>query len=95
MVAGLEGLAGRAGLSAATMSRLAALERSLAGRPITPGELARALGITDPSGRRLIRKLSEAGLVADEGSSQPHHKGRPTRLYRLAIHAALTTADDR
>ncbi|KUL24700.1 helix-turn-helix domain-containing protein [Actinoplanes awajinensis] len=92
---GLEDLAGRAGLSAATMSRLAALERSLTGRPITPGELARALGITDPSGRRLIRKLSDAGLVADEGSAQPHHKGRPTRLYRLAIHTALTTADNR
>ncbi|GIF03485.1 winged helix-turn-helix domain-containing protein [Actinoplanes siamensis] len=86
---GLEELAARSGLSAATMSRLAALENSLAGRPITPGELARALGITDPSGRRLIRKLSEAGLVAGEGSAQPHHKGRPTRLYRLAIRAAL------
>ncbi|AEV87391.1 hypothetical protein ACWT_6378 [Actinoplanes sp. SE50] len=87
---GLEELAVRAGLSAATMSRLAALERSLAGRAITPGELARALGITDPSGRRLIRKLGEAGLVAGEGSAQPHHKGRPTRLYRLTIQAALT-----
>ncbi|BCJ41543.1 hypothetical protein GCM10010168_54580 [Actinoplanes ianthinogenes] len=92
---GLEELAGRAGLSAATMSRLAALERSLGGRPITPGELARALGITDPSGRRLIRKLSEAGLVAAEGSAQPHQKGRPTRLYRLAIQAALATGGDR
>ncbi len=92
---GLEELAARAGLSAATMSRLAALERSLAGRPITPGELARALGITDPSGRRLIRKLGDAGLVAAEGSSQPHHKGRPTRLYRLAIRAALAPGGDR
>ncbi|GAA4589636.1 DNA-binding transcriptional ArsR family regulator [Actinoplanes octamycinicus] len=91
----LEELAGRAGLSAATMSRLAALERSLGGRPVTPGELARALGITDPSGRRLIRKLGEAGLVAGEGSAQPHHKGRPTRLYRLAIQAALATGGDR
>ncbi|GIE89179.1 helix-turn-helix domain-containing protein [Actinoplanes regularis] len=92
---GLEELAVRAGLSAATMSRLAALERSLAGRPISPGELARALGITDPSGRRLIRKLGEAGLVAADGSAQPHHKGRPTRLYRLAIRAALAPGGDR
>ncbi|MFI1992756.1 winged helix-turn-helix domain-containing protein [Actinoplanes sp. NPDC020271] len=88
---GLEDLAARAGLSAATMSRLAALERSLAGRAITPGELARALGITDPSGRRLIRKLGEAGLVAPVGSAQPHHKGRPTRLYRLAIQTPLAS----
>ncbi|WP_436527846.1 helix-turn-helix domain-containing protein [Actinoplanes sp. HUAS TT8] len=91
---GLEEVAVRAGLSAATMSRLAALERSLAGRPITPGELARALGITDPSGRRLIRKLGEAGLVVAEGSAQPHHKGRPTRLYRLAIQAALASGGE-
>jgi hypothetical protein len=72
------------------MSRLAALERSLGGRPVSPGELADALGITDPSGRRLVRKLTEAGLAVPDGSTQPHHKGRPARLYRLAITAALT-----
>ncbi|WP_328460067.1 helix-turn-helix domain-containing protein [Actinoplanes sp. NBC_00393] len=87
---GLESLAGRAGLSPTTLSRLAALERSLAGRPTSPGELANALGITDPSGRRLIRKLTEAGLAFPDGSTQPYHKGRPTRLYRLAITSALT-----
>jgi DNA-binding MarR family transcriptional regulator len=89
---GLEQLAGRAGLSPATMSRLAALERSLGGRPVSPGELAEALGITDPSGRRLIRKLADAGLVVGDGSTQPHQKGRPARLYRLTIAAALTIA---
>jgi hypothetical protein len=88
---GLEQLAGRAGLSPATLSRLAALERSLGGRPVSPGELADSLGITDPSGRRLIRKLAEAGLVIADGSTQPHQKGRPARLYRLAITASLAT----
>jgi len=86
---GIEALAGRAGLSPATLSRLAAIERGLAGRPVSPSELARSLGITDPSGRRLIRKLSEADLAVGDGSSQLHRKGRPTRLYRLAITAAL------
>ncbi|MGN9841991.1 MarR family transcriptional regulator [Nonomuraea sp. H19] len=86
----LEGLARRAGLSAATLSRLAALERSLEGRLISPSDLAASLGITDPSGRRLIRKLSESGLVTEEGSEQMHRKGRPTRLYRLGIGSALT-----
>ncbi|TWG14192.1 helix-turn-helix domain-containing protein [Actinoplanes teichomyceticus] len=86
---GLEELAGRAGLSAATLSRLAAVERGLDGRPLSPGELARTLGITDPSGRRLIRKLTGAGLVAETGSAQEHRKGRPSRLYRLAITRAL------
>jgi hypothetical protein len=86
---GLEALAGAAGLSPATLSRLTAVERSLADRPLSPSDLARSLGITDPSGRRLIRKLSGAGLACPEGSAQLHRKGRPTRLYRLAITAAL------
>ena len=86
---GLEALASTVGLSPATLSRLAAIERTLAGRALSPSELARSLGITDPSGRRLIRKLNEAGLVVDDGSAQLHRKGRPTRLYRLAITAAL------
>jgi hypothetical protein len=86
---GLETLATAVGLSPATLSRLAAIERTLAGRTLSPSDLARSLGITDPSGRRLIRKLNEAGLVVDDGSAQLHRKGRPTRLYRLAIAAAL------
>jgi hypothetical protein len=86
---GLEALAGRAGLSPATLSRLAAVERTLNGRPLSPSDLARTLGITDPSGRRLIRKLDEARLIVRDGSSQVSRKGRPTRLYRLAITAEL------
>ena len=86
---GLEALAGRVGLSPATLSRLAAVERTLGGRPLSPSDLARTLGITDPSGRRLIRKLDEARLIVREGSTQVSRKGRPTRLYRLAITSAL------
>jgi hypothetical protein len=86
---GIEQLAGRVGLSAATLSRLAALERSLGDRPLSPSDLARSLGITDPSGRRLIRKLSESRLVVGDGSAQLHRKGRPAQLYRLAITSAL------
>ena len=85
---GLATLATRARLSPVTMSRLAALERTLDGRAISPGELARSLGITDPSGRRLIRKLSESRLAVEDGSTQPHRKGRPARLYRLEITTA-------
>jgi hypothetical protein len=86
---GLAGLAERTGLSPVTLSRLAAVERSLGGRLVSPGELARTLGITDPSGRRLIRKLSDAHLVIGGGSEQIARKGRPARLYRLAITSAL------
>ena len=88
---GLEDLAARVGLSAATLSRLAALERSLGDRTLSPSDLARSLGITDPSGRRLMRKLAESRLAVGEGSTQPHPKGRPARLYRLAIAAALNS----
>jgi hypothetical protein len=91
----LEALADLAGLSPATLSRLAAIERSLAGRAVSPGDLARTLGITDPSGRRLIRKLSESRLAVEEGSTQPHRKGRPARLYRLAITPAMDAIPDR
>ncbi|MEV6848354.1 hypothetical protein [Actinoplanes sp. NPDC051411] len=56
---------------------------------LSPSDLARTLGITDPSGRRLIRKLGEARLIVREGSTQVSRKGRPTRLYRLAITPAL------
>jgi DNA-binding transcriptional ArsR family regulator len=90
---GLETLAGRAGLSPATLSRLAAVERGLGGRLVSPGELARALGITDPSGRRLIRKLTDAGLVIEGGSTQVTRKGRPAHLYRLAITSALEATE--
>ncbi|MEV4754193.1 transcriptional regulator [Micromonospora sp. NPDC049559] len=87
--AGIERLAERVGLSPATLSRLAAVERGLDGQAVSPSDLAGSLGITDPSGRRLIRKLSESGLVIPEGSAQVNRKGRPSRLYRLGIGAAL------
>ncbi|APU22098.1 MarR family transcriptional regulator [Actinoalloteichus sp. GBA129-24] len=88
----IERLARSVGLSPATISRLAAVERTLHGQAVSPGELANVLGITDPSGRRLIRRLSERGLVTADGTAQTHRKGRPTRLYRLGIDAALAAA---
>ncbi|MHA6622171.1 hypothetical protein [Pseudonocardia sp. DLS-67] len=87
--ADLERLARRAGLSATTISRLAALDRNLAGRPLSPGDLADALHITDPSGRRLIRKLTASGLAVPQGSAQANRRGRPTNLYQLTIAAAI------
>jgi len=90
--ADLERLARRAGLSAATISRLAALDRKQAGKPLSPGDLAEALHITDPSGRRLIRKLTASGLAVQQGSAQANRRGRPTNLYQLTIAAAIGEA---
>ncbi|MEU6355537.1 hypothetical protein ABZ896_40530 [Streptomyces sp. NPDC047072] len=70
-------LARTVGLSSATLSRLAAIERDLAGRLVTPSELADAMAVTDPSGRRLVRKLHAHGLVTSEGlAATPHGAGR-------------------
>ncbi|MFC4083560.1 helix-turn-helix domain-containing protein [Amycolatopsis samaneae] len=85
----LERLARRVGLSAATLSRLVSVERAQHGRTLSPSELANALGITDPSGRRLLRTLLAGGLVTPEGSAQTHRKGRPATLFRLGIERAL------
>ncbi|WP_211769493.1 hypothetical protein [Kutzneria sp. CA-103260] len=90
----LETLAGRVGLSPATLSRLVSVERRQQGQTLSPSELANALGITDPSGRRLVRKLLSAGLIVPDGSAQTHRKGRPTTLYRLGIDRALSTILD-
>ncbi|MCK2241934.1 MULTISPECIES: hypothetical protein [unclassified Crossiella] len=91
----LETLARGAGLSTVTLSRLAALEKTLHGKAIAPSDLADSLGITDPSGRRLIRKLIAGGLVRADGTAQNHRKGRPTRLYRLAIGDAVQAVTGR
>ncbi|SFS79755.1 hypothetical protein [Saccharopolyspora flava] len=88
----LERLARDVGLSPTTLSRLVSLERELHGRAVSPSELATLMGITDPSGRRLIRKLGTAELVTSEGSAQPTRRGRPTRLYRLRLGDVLDSS---
>jgi hypothetical protein len=88
----LETLARTAGISSATLSRIAAVDRRLAGDMISPSDLADGLGVTDPSGRRLLRKLTEHGLAVPCGSAQENRKGRPTRLYRLRVEDAIEQA---
>jgi hypothetical protein len=86
----VERLARGVGLSPATLSRLAAVERACEGRSISSRELADALGITDASGRRLLRKLSGQRLAVGVGTAQTNRNGRPNRLYRLAVVEAIT-----
>lgn len=81
----LEALARKTGLSSMTLSRLVAVDQKLRGRSISPSELAGALGITDPSGRRLIRTLTVHNLAVDAGTTQSSRRGRPAHLYRLKI----------
>lgn len=87
---GLEALARTTGLSAMTISRLIAVEKQRRGQPISPAELASALGITDPSGRRLMRNLAAHDLGEAVGTAQASPRGRPSRLYRLRLTHHLT-----
>jgi DNA-binding Xre family transcriptional regulator len=85
----VEELARTVGLSPATLSRLAAVERAHEGRSVSSRDLADALGITDASGRRLLRKLSSHRLATGVGSAQTNRNGRPNRLYHLGIVEAI------
>lgn len=86
----VEQLARSVGLSPATLSRLAAVERAREGRSVSSRELADALGITDASGRRLLRKLNAKHLALGAGTAQTNRNGRPNQLYRLAVVKAIT-----
>ncbi|MFZ0217419.1 MAG: hypothetical protein WAM30_15915, partial [Candidatus Dormiibacterota bacterium] len=90
----LEALGRRVGLSAVTVSRLAALDRRLDGRPVTPAELANALAITETSGRRLLRTMTAHDLAEAIGSEQLTRRGRPTRLFRLRVSRAAEREND-
>lgn len=81
----LEALARDTGLSATTLSRLAAADRKLGGRLISPAELAGALGLTEPSARRLLRTLTSHSLAVEAGTTQPTRRGRPAHLFRLLL----------
>jgi hypothetical protein len=81
----LEALAQDTGLSATTLSRVAAADRKLGGRPISPAELAAVLGLTEPSARRLLRTLASHSVAVEAGTAQSSRRGRPTHLYRLML----------
>lgn len=78
-------LAKRAGLSAATLSRVAALAKKAGKQTLTANELADGLGITLRSARRIIAHLAEADLATVVGEEQPPGRGRPRHVYLLRL----------
>ncbi|MDP2858021.1 MAG: GTP cyclohydrolase IIa [Bacillota bacterium] len=78
-------LAARTGLSVATIDRLLAFAGSRSFEPVTAAEMARALGVTARSGRRLISKLVASDLAEPVGEEQPYKRGRPRHIYRLKL----------
>jgi len=78
-------LAARTGLSVATIDRLLAFAGSRSFEPVTAAEMARALGVTARSGRRLISRLVASDLAEPVGEEQPYKRGRPRHIYRLKL----------
>ncbi|HEX6972065.1 MAG TPA: GTP cyclohydrolase IIa [Limnochordia bacterium] len=81
-------LAKQAGLSAATLSRVAALLGKLHKATLTTGEMAEGLGITLRSARRIMSHLAAAGLARLVGEEQPPGRGRPRHVYLLRFEPA-------
>jgi len=78
-------LAARTGLSVATIDRLLAFAGSRSFEPVTAAEMAKALGVTARSGRRLISRLVASDLAEPVGEEQPYKRGRPRHIYRLKL----------
>lgn len=91
----LRDLAHQVGLSPAALSRLADLERRLAGAAASAEEVSEALNVSVPSGRRIVRALRENGLAVPAGTAQPTRRGRPKNIYHLRIGAHLASAEPR
>ena len=81
----LRSLAARTGLSVSTIDRLLSFTSSRSFEPVTAAELARALGVTSRSGRRLIARLVASDLAEPVGEEQPYRRGRPRQTYRIKL----------
>ena len=87
-------LARRTGLGVPTVSRLLDFEDELRGQPISATDVAQQLRLSTPSGRRIVRKLADHGLVDWAGSEQASGRGRPTNLFKLALASRITSGSD-
>ena len=88
-------LARRTGLGVPTVSRLLDFEDELRGQPISATDVARKLRLSAPSGRRIVRKLADHGLVNLAGSEQASGRGRPTNLFKLALARKIKSGTDK
>lgn len=89
---GIASLAQRTGIGVPTLSRLLQFEDELRGQPISANDVARQLRLSAPSGRRIVRKLADHGLVKWAGSEQTSGRGRPTNLFKLTLAGTISGA---
>ncbi|ATA61551.1 transcriptional regulator [Geobacillus stearothermophilus] len=81
----LRELAGRTGLSAATLGKLKAVLRKHGNNEIEAHELAAYMQILPRSARRILKELEAAGLAEAIGETNPYPRGRPRKVYRLFL----------
>lgn len=81
----LVSMSSQSGLSVATISRVQAALRANGSLFITADHLAAYLSISERNARRILAKLEEAGLARVAGLNQAGTRGRPQRIYRVAL----------
>lgn len=72
----------RVGVAARSLSQIYAYLATF--RVFDTEKLARLLGVSERSARRVVSRLVEAGIVESAGEESVHRRGRPRPLYRLA-----------
>lgn len=78
-------LAGRVGMSRATLQSLRRVAHTDAERTVTATQIATAFSIQERSARRLLKRLERAGAAVPVGTLSAGQMGRPPVIYRLDI----------
>ncbi|KRE09697.1 hypothetical protein ASE63_03970 [Bosea sp. Root381] len=81
----LVALAERTGITAANLARMLEAIGDERSRAYSAVELADILDATSRTARRVLAKLTEAGLAIPVGESTPIGHGRPSTLYRIDL----------
>ncbi|MDR1017759.1 MAG: hypothetical protein LBM02_03555, partial [Lachnospiraceae bacterium] len=70
-------IAEKTGLSPETIARIISIAETRRSYVFSSMELAEALGISERSGRRILKKITDAGFAKDGGRETAAHGGRP------------------
>jgi len=73
------------GLGIATLSRVKAVIEGSGTVLLTPEQLADGLRISKRNARRILAKLTDAGLATIMGIDQPGTRGRPQRVFQVNL----------
>ena len=74
----------QAGVGVATVGKIVSLAQRTDGRCVTAPLVAKALGITERSARRILSRMSRTEMLEICGKEQISSRGRPRRVYQLS-----------